>query len=219
MALTDGDGDPNAAPTTDDAPPHGGRGGRPRRPALAAGGWATGSEARVVPPPCTRRRPLATPRTTAARLPGRRVGSARAAARRAGPPGCARLPIISFVQRVNPETIERVRRHRPLSGRAPISPRPARAPGPPARGPPTAPPTMPPTSPGHHARCVSGAGRTRPAVRTVPSLQTRRGGGRGVVASGRLAIGVDIGGTKVAGGIVDESGAIVERTGREGRTA
>ena len=30
--------------------------------------------------------------------------------------------------------------------------------------------------------------------------------------SGRLAIGVDIGGTKVAGGVVDEEGRILQRT-------
>ena len=33
--------------------------------------------------------------------------------------------------------------------------------------------------------------------------------------SGRLAIGIDIGGTKVAGGVVDESGAIIRRTRRD----
>src|SRR5512144_3299122 len=33
--------------------------------------------------------------------------------------------------------------------------------------------------------------------------------------NGRLAIGVDIGGTKVAGGIVDQTGTIIERTRRD----
>ena len=33
--------------------------------------------------------------------------------------------------------------------------------------------------------------------------------------SGRLAIGVDIGGTKVAGGVVDEEGRILQRTRRD----
>ena len=109
------------------------------------------------------------------------------------PAACRMCPVcqlISFVQQVNPDTIERVADFvgfaaTALRDLATSQRERASAPAPPGD-----------------------ATRTQPTAR-ADAARRRHAGDLGMTR--RLAIGIDIGGTKVAGGIVDESGAILER--------